>query len=97
MIAIASNDTVYYIKDFSQSMKFKLPLIHFSAAESSIWSNLMKLTKLAMQSGDDATESSQEAELATWPELIEKLLQLRANEPLSKMSARLLSLENQAE
>ena len=97
MIAVAANDCVYYIKDFSQSMQFKLPLILFSAAESSIWANLMKLTKMSMQSGDDATESSQETDLVTWPELIQKLLELRAREPLSKMSSRLLSLENQTE
>ena len=58
MIAVAANDGVCFIKDFTHGVQFTLPLIHFSQAESSIWAQLMKLTKISMQAGDDATESS---------------------------------------
>ena len=44
-------------------------------------------------SGDDATESSQENELSTWPELLDKLFALRMAQPISNMSVRLLAIE----
>lgn len=58
MLAVAANDSIYYIKDFAQEKTFRLPLIRFSTTESTIWASLMKLAKSTMLSGDDATESS---------------------------------------
>lgn len=45
VIAVAAGSSIYYFKDFSQSMKFDLPLLEYSEQESQIWGELMKLTQ----------------------------------------------------
>ena len=58
VIAVAVGSSIVYFKDFSPYMKFELPMIEFSAEESAIWSELIKLTSSQFNANEDATESS---------------------------------------
>lgn len=44
ILAVAVGSSIFYFKDFSPYLKFDLPMIEFSAAESDVWSELIKMT-----------------------------------------------------
>ena len=74
-------------------------MIEFSAEETQIWQDLLKLTNSQQE---DVTEDSQENDVQTLQVLLEKLYNYRESkkgeqqgEVLSYMSARLLALETQ--
>lgn len=94
VIAVAAGSSIFYFKDFAPHMTYDLPMIEFSEQESQIWGELIKIT--SRNTGDDATESSQEIDVQTMPQLLERLFSIRESNQgtLSYMSARLLALEN---
>ena len=78
VIAVAGGSQIFYFKDFAPEMRYDLPLIEFTEEETQIWVDLIKLTGQQFnQNNEEATESSQENEVQTMSQLLEKLFAIR--------------------